>query len=439
MFEQYRKFVAPIEIEDDPEQTRIFALLNRMLLMFVYISGVFVFIGPLIFPGNHFSLIIFAILVGIWSLARYMARRGRLRYFSIGLVTVLWILTTGFIHMSGGLEGTPFALTYVAVVVIAGRLMGGRGGIVAMVLSFLSLILVVYLEKMGRLPPPIIDTAEVDEILLIGINLIVVTIFQYLAWRGEQDAIEKEHKLAEDAIAANNYKTELVMRVSHELRTPLGAVLGLADMMRAGEVGEISDKQKSILRRVVYNAEYLHHLVDDLLEQSQLISGELLLRKEPFSPADLAHRVVASLKSTAARKGIRLHLEGVETLPKTLIGDPERIVEIFTNLIENAIKYTEQGEVVTSARMLNDIHWQVVVRDTGPGIEPEFLDTIFEPFAQINEPILTRKQGGVGLGLTIVKQLVDMMNGTISVESELGNGSIFTVTLPIMRPQEAES
>ena len=78
MFEQYRKFVAPIEIEDDPEQTRIFALLNRMLLMFVYISGVFVFIGPLIFPGNHFSLIIFAILVGIWSLARYMARRGRL-------------------------------------------------------------------------------------------------------------------------------------------------------------------------------------------------------------------------------------------------------------------------------------------------------------------------------------------------------------------------
>ena len=88
--------------------------------------------------------------------------------------------------------------------------------------------------------------------------------------------------------------------------------------------------------------------------------------------------------------------------------------------------------------MLDEGHWQVQVTDTGPGIEPEYLDTIFEPFTQVNGPIITRKQGGVGLGLTIVKQLVDMMGGTINVESEPGVGSTFIVTLPVMQPQEAE-
>lgn len=122
----------------------------------------------------------------------------------MGLVTVLWILATGSIHISGRLEGIHYGLTYVAVIVIASRLLGGRGGVIAMVLSFLSLILVVYLDKVGSLPSPVLDNTELDEILIIGINLIVVTIFQYLAWRSEQDAFEKEHKLAEDAIAANN-------------------------------------------------------------------------------------------------------------------------------------------------------------------------------------------------------------------------------------------
>ena len=350
----------------------------------------------------------------------------------------MWILTTGLVHMSGGLESTPYALIYIAVVVIAGRLLGGRGGIVAMILSFLSLILVVYLDQMGRLPSSVPDDTELDEILLIGINLVVVTVFQYLAWRGEQEAFKLEHKLAEDAIAANNYKTNLVTRVSHELRTPLGAVLGLSEMLYSGETGNLSDEQKSIVQKVVYNAEYLKSLVDDLLEQSRLMSDELSLKQEPFSPSDLARRVAASLESMATEKGVKLRLEGAENLPETLIGDPERIVEIFTNLIANAIKYTDQGEVKTSVWMLDDSHWQVQVTDTGPGIEPEYLDTIFEPFAQLKGPIITRKQGGVGLGLTIVRQLVDMMSGSISVESEPGVGSTFIVTLPVMQPQEAE-
>ena len=319
---------------------------------------------------------------------------------------------------------------------IAGRLLGGRGGVAAMVLSILSILLVMYLKSIGRLPTPVPDGTDLDEFLIISANIVVVTVFQFLAWRNEQDAFKIERKLAEDAIAANNYKTDLVTRVSHELRTPLGAVLGLTDMLRSGAIGDVPEEQDAILKKVMYNAEYLHSLVDDLLEQSQLTSSKLVLSQEPFSPAEIARRVSAALEPMAAKKGIMLRLEGAENLPETLIGDSERLVEIFTNLIGNAIKYTERGEVVTSAKRIDADHWQVEVRDTGLGIEPEMLDTIFEPFAQVNSSIITRKQGGVGLGLAIVKQLVDMMGGRVSVESKLGIGSVFTVTLPLIRLQE---
>ena len=439
MLERYRNFVAPINIEGDPEQTRIFALLNRTLLALIYVTGGFILISLFIFPGNYYSVILFGILIGVWFLARTLAGRGYLLHFNMGLVTILWILTTGLSHMSGGLEGTPFALTYVAVVVIAGRLLGGRGGIAAMVLSFISLFLVVYLDETGRLPAPVPDGTEIDEVLIIGINLVVVTAFQFLAWRSEQDAFEKEHKLAKVAVAANNYKTELMTRVSHELRTPLGAVLGLADMLRSGEVGTLPEKHKPVLQKIVYNAEYLQRLVDDLLEQSRLITGEFILKQEYFSPAEVARRVALALEQVAKDKGIGLRLEGAENLPETLVGDSQQLVDIFTNLIGNAIKYTDQGEVATRARMLDRDHWQVQVTDTGPGISPEFLDRIFEPFAQVSEPVITRKQSGVGLGLSISKQLVELMGGTISVESELGVGSTFTVTLPAIHYQESIS
>jgi len=130
-------------------------------------------------------------------------------------------------------------------------------------------------------------------------------------------------------------------------------------------------------------------------------------------------------------------MEGARMLPEVLFGDIERLAEIFSDLIGNAVKYTEQGEVAISIRMLDNDYWQVAVRDTGVGIAPEFLDTIFEPFTQVNGPIITRKQGGVGLGLTITRQLVEMMGGAITVASEVGVGSTFTVTLPVvMRQQE---
>ncbi|MBN1451806.1 MAG: hypothetical protein JW963_12390 [Anaerolineales bacterium] len=437
MFERYQKFINPIEIEDDPEQTRMSALLNRFLLMFIYIFIPFLVIGPFIFPVWYASWIAFVCLVALWFLARYLTRRGYLRYFNMGFVFVLWALTTALVYLTGGVEHAPNALSYVTVVVFAGMLLGGRGGIVATVMSVASLLLMINLSAAGLMVPRVDNGSELDEFFVISSNLAVVALFQLTAWRSQRDALQKEHDLAEKALAASQYKTDLMARVSHELRTPLGAVLGLADMLRSGAVGEICDEQELILQKVVYNAEYLQGLVDDLLKQSHLHSGKLILKQEPFSPAELFDRVFVPWESVAVKKGLRLQMEGVDRLPEVLFGDIERLTEIFTNLVDNAIKYTEQGGVAISVCVLANDYWQVAVRDTGVGVAPEFLDSIFEPFTQVNGPIITRKQGGVGLGLTIARQLVGLMDGVITVTSEVGVGSIFTVTLPvIMRQQE---
>ena len=436
MFARYQKFFAPIEIEGDPEQTRVSVLLNRLLLMFIYILIPFLVIGPFIFPVWYASWVAFVCLVALWFLARYLTRRGYLRFFSMGFVLVLWILITWLVYLAGGLEHTPNAFSYVTIVVVAGMLLGGRGGIIATIMSVASLLLMLYLKAAGFLVPQGDNGSELDELFVISSNLAVVALFQLLAWRSQRDALQKEHALAEKALAASQYKTDLMTRVSHELRTPLGAVLGLADMLRSGAAGAIGDEQESILQRVVHNAEYLQSLVDDLLKQSHLHSGKLILKQEPFLPAELFNHIFVTLESAAVKKGLCLQMEGARILPEVLHGDPERLTEIFTDLIGNAVKYTEKGEVEVSICMLDNDHWQVAVRDTGVGIAPEFLDSIFEPFVQVDGPIITRKQAGVGLGLAITKQLVEMMGGTIIVASEVGMGSTFTVVLPVIRQQE---
>jgi signal transduction histidine kinase len=436
MFERYQNFVAPIEVKDDPEQTRVSALLNRLLLMFIYILIPFLVIGPFIFPVWYASWAAFVCLVALWFLARYLTRKGYLRYFSMGFVLVLWMLTTWLVYLAGGLERTPNAFSYVTVVAVAGMLLGGRGGVIATIMSVASLSLLLYLKAAGLLPPQVEDGTELDEVFIISSNLAVVALFQLMAWHSQRDALQKERALAKKALAASQYKTDLMARVSHELRTPLGAVLGLADMLRSGAAGEIRDEQESILQKVVYNAEYLQSMVDDLLEQSHLHSGKLIFKQEAFPPADLLDRVVATHEVVAKGKGLHLQLKGAERLPEVLTGDPARLMEIFSNLLSNALKYTEQGEVEISSCMLDNGHWQVAIRDTGVGVAPELLDSIFEPFMQVCEPVITRKQGGVGLGLAITKQLVEMMGGTIAVASEVGVGSAFTVTLPAIGKQE---
>ena len=249
---------------------------------------------------------------------------------------------------------------------------------------------------------------------------------------------ETEMKRARDeAVEASKFKTRLLAMISHELRTPLGSILGYSEMLMVGVYGDLSEEQVNITEKVVASTQYLSSLISDLLAQAKLEAGQLKLKYALFSPHDLLEECMAKIGVIAERKGLSLTSQVDPEMPPLLFGDEDRLLQILINLVGNGIKYTESGGVEVALNVPDDSHWVIKVSDTGPGIPVEQQDKIFEPFQQVDSTI-TRKKIGTGLGLSIVKEFVILMNGTVSLESQPGQGTVFTVTLPIIGDPEHE-
>jgi signal transduction histidine kinase len=232
-------------------------------------------------------------------------------------------------------------------------------------------------------------------------------------------------------------KSKFVSMVSHELRTPLGAIQGFAEMLQTGIYGPLSERQEDALRRIEKNTKRLLIIVNDLLDQARIEAGELSIRPIPFSPSELMADLEATVGVLAKRKGLELTTEVAEDIPDPLYGDEERLHQVLVNLTDNAIKFTDEGGIhVRICRPNGDYssHWAMEISDTGPGISEEERELVFAPFRRVDDS-MTREHIGVGLGLSIVKQLVELMNGEIALESEPGQGSTFTVILPLQQQQ----
>jgi signal transduction histidine kinase len=247
--------------------------------------------------------------------------------------------------------------------------------------------------------------------------------------------IKEVQELARKASEANEFKIRFIARISHEVRTPLGALLGMSEMLQENVYGSLSPAQMDITQRIIRNANALERIFTELLDQSQIELGQLRLKEVEISPQELVQEVYSNNLSLALQKGLAMHVEIDSSLPKLIIGDKTRIEQILSNLVINAIKYTDTGSILIRAHKVGADQWSLQVRDSGVGISKEEQAFIFEPFHQVDET-LGRKYGGVGLGLAIVKQLVMVMNGRISVESEPGHGSTFTAFLPLRTPSK---
>jgi signal transduction histidine kinase len=218
-------------------------------------------------------------------------------------------------------------------------------------------------------------------------------------------------------------KDAILRVVSHEMRTPLAAILGFAEILESRPV-------PALAIRIRANAQRMLKLVNDLLDAAQLQSGALSVQKDKFAPATLASHVMENFSKLADEKGIGLVVNLSPTLPEQVTGDLQRLEQVLSNLVGNAIKFTEKGgQVEVSFYAEARTSWKIVVQDTGIGIPPERLSDIFEPFRRASD-YAKRKHQGVGLGLSIVKRIVQLSGGDISVESIVGQGSTFTVTLP---------
>ena len=228
-------------------------------------------------------------------------------------------------------------------------------------------------------------------------------------------------------------KSTFVAIVSHELRTPLNAILGYAEMFKESVYGPINEKQANMSDRIIQNTGRLLGLINDLLDQAQMEAGKLTINLSPVKPYELLETLHGLLDKTASDKGLKLTSEIDDSLPETLIGDGGRLQQILVNLVTNAIKFTDTGEI--SVRFFRSAYakWGIEVTDTGRGIPKDELPYIFETFRQV-EGAATRTKGGFGLGLSIVNQLVILMNGDINVVSDLEKGTTFSITLPLVIP-----
>jgi signal transduction histidine kinase len=242
-------------------------------------------------------------------------------------------------------------------------------------------------------------------------------------------------RLFEEIQDTSQHKSQFLANMSHELRTPLNAILGYAELMADGAYGEPSEKMLGILKRLEGQGKHLLGLINDVLDLSKIEAGQLMLELSDYSIQDIAQTVRSTLEPLAADKKLAFKVEMAGALPPGH-GDGRRLTQVLINLVGNAIKFTDAGEVAIKAEAHNG-SFHVSVRDTGPGISSADQARLFQEFQQADNTI-TKKKGGTGLGLAISKRIIEMHGGKIWVQSQPGQGSTFTFTLPVIVERQVE-
>jgi signal transduction histidine kinase len=403
--------------------------------------------------GARIAPTIEASAVGLMHVLRlYALRRPTMRAFRFAggasIALGMWIII-GTALVLGQLESP--SLLYLGLLPLAGGYYAGARGALGWGLAAVASVTFIGLTQVVLPIAPEIPQTRADAMMTLVVVLLTTTGFAYTAQRGSERHLrelrEREDRIrwqAEElvvardaALQASRTKSGFLANTSHEIRTPMNVIIGMTDMALDGE---LEPTTRDCLQRVRSAALGLLAIVNDVLDLSKIEAGKMGLEVGPFELRSTLDEVLALLTPSAAAKRLRLDCHVDPAVPAIVSGDPVRLRQVLTNLVGNAIKFTDRGEVEVAARVVRETpaHAEIrfVIRDTGVGIPPERQAAVFESFTQADGGT-TRKYGGTGLGLTISRQLVELMGGELRLESAVGRGTTFTFTLPLGRAPAA--
>jgi signal transduction histidine kinase/ActR/RegA family two-component response regulator len=353
-----------------------------------------------------------------------------------GMALVTWVLLALIVVQHGGLLSPALMWLTLLSPLLMLAASAWQGLIVgAMTIAFVAGL---YLAQSVGWLPVVAETPLAQRALSAGLITTLFGVFAWYSLRWRNRLTRELSEARDDAIQAKRRQGRFIANLNHEIRTPMNALaVGARLLTRL----DLEEEQQSLIKAMERSADHVLSLVNDVLDHARLEEGQVRLEAIEFSVRDLVRGAVEIFTPAARSKRIELTPSMAELLPDVWVGDPTRLRQVLANLLSNAVKFTKNGEVQlrvsSSAQRDSGALLQFEVKDTGSGMSPSVQERLFTPYEQ-GDASIARHHGGTGLGLSICLELVNLMNGTITVESARGSGSVFRVAVPL-RVVEADA